>query len=615
MAANAKGIYGCSCRLFRIFPRYQLRTTRYFAAQADKKLEEHEDSKQNSRQKKKRDPLAVLKALSSTVKKVPGSPDVGFFEDAYLTPRSDYTRREYLAALESGRDAAEFVIKKYPDLFKLREPVPAWPDEYTTFEELEDEETLNYLIKTDNVENAVSLYEVLKQKGEKLSLHSMNAFLDLVAFHGIGMQNTIAQSSNASIWHCFHILFQLEKVDSSSSSSDSDSSSDEEGQAIDASSDKSGTGTYGFKTRKLLSENSLAATLFTNMDDKNAETYEAFILGLLKHGEFDSACKYLGEMRSNGHKASTFLYNQFLRNVISNDEVGDTRAKWNLAQEFVEKIKDDATVIPDIVTYNALLDLASKLENEAPLKTGMIMREILASGLEPSLGSYLYVLESHGSRKWEKYGLLQEIVNSVEKQKGPLAIRDLKDTEFFSVAMNLARSFGDADIAKRLFALIKNGGNFGLLAKTTSAFLGNYICALARAEKNIDLVFEEYDRLVPNEVVPRDWVFAELFRRLEKGEKPERITKLCKDMKNNRVRLAYPVCERIFLAFGSKMPTEMHKDCLETALDMMRWMAMFDIPMTSLVLGQIARLYALNGLFEDAWKTILLFEEKNLTPR
>eukprot|EP00795_Rhopilema_esculentum_P012312 gene12312-2960_t len=658
---------GCSCFLRPAASRYFV--LRRFLSSTSEGLAE-----------KSGDEFTVLKALSSTVQKVPGSSNIGFLEDAYFTPRSDFTKREYIAAIESGRNAAEFVIKKYPDLCNLRQPVPAWPDEFAVFEEKEDEETLKYLIKSERVEEAIKLYELLEQKGDVLTINTLNRLLDLVGYYGVGIEDKFSKTSKAA-------------EGTSSSSSDSDGSSSDEEEPAESESRAKTDNTYGFKVKSLLlSNDSYCSRLFSKIENKTAETYEAYILALLKYDEFSLAQRFHDEMREKGFKGSTYLYKAFLDNINKQTAFATAKDKWGLAEEFLNKMTEDKFAVPDVGIYNSLLNLASKLEGEAPLKISMLIREMIANGLEPSPGSYLYALEANDARKSDKFAVFKDVVHRIYDRKGRIEVEDSRDVSFFSIAMTLAKVFGQAELAKMLMEIVYRDGNWALLGRSNSAFLGNYIATLCRSESNIDIVFEEYDRLVPNtkiglrlvrfrldstrpdlrldstrpdlrldstwpdlrldstwpdlrldstrpdlrldstrpdlrldssrlcshgsefvqswiteveELVPRDWVYGELFQRLERGERPERIFKLSNDMKVNRVRLTYPICERIFLALSSPLPKELLKEGLDTALETMKWMAMFDIPVTGLILSQVARLYSLNGMLNEALFTML----------
>ncbi|XP_078669689.1 small ribosomal subunit protein mS39-like isoform X3 [Branchiostoma floridae x Branchiostoma belcheri] len=75
-------------------------------------------------QRDARDKLAVLKALSTTVKRDPTSVDYNFIDDPYLIPKTTMQYKWFSLAKESGQKAAEFFININPQFFhqELVEP-------------------------------------------------------------------------------------------------------------------------------------------------------------------------------------------------------------------------------------------------------------------------------------------------------------------------------------------------------------------------------------------------------------------------------------------------------------------------------------------------------------
>jgi len=210
---------------------------------------------------KKRDKYTVLKALSSTVGELPDRPDYRFFDDVILNARTSIKTRELDLAIQSGTKAAEYVLEQYPDLVQLREPVPAWPKSEKLPSDIEPTvENLRLIIKcNERVPKLMEIYESLNSKGD-LSLEMKNEVLAFASFHALS--SSMTTDSNTAI----------QENDSSSSSS---SSSGEESESVNKSS---------FSTWR---NDGFAETLFEELKEQgNAQTYEVFMLGLLKHGEY-----------------------------------------------------------------------------------------------------------------------------------------------------------------------------------------------------------------------------------------------------------------------------------------------------------------------------------------
>ncbi|XP_015747586.1 PREDICTED: pentatricopeptide repeat domain-containing protein 3, mitochondrial-like [Acropora digitifera] len=130
---------------------------------------------------KKRDPLAVLKILASTVKPVPNLSNPEFVEDIFLLPRSKDKQDACLAAKQSGRKAAEFVISRCPGIFPLRKPNPEWISGLAKATDSKTESDLQYFIKATDARNAILSFERLKEQGVEVSLDTQNDLLDLTA--------------------------------------------------------------------------------------------------------------------------------------------------------------------------------------------------------------------------------------------------------------------------------------------------------------------------------------------------------------------------------------------------------------------------------------------------
>lgn len=64
-----------------------------------------------------RGPTDILKALASTVISEPEQPFNDIQDDAYLAPRRPYETRLFITAKLSGVKTAQFIFRKYPELF------------------------------------------------------------------------------------------------------------------------------------------------------------------------------------------------------------------------------------------------------------------------------------------------------------------------------------------------------------------------------------------------------------------------------------------------------------------------------------------------------------------
>lgn len=65
-----------------------------------------------------RGPTDILAALAGTVGKDMTAPHYRYHDDPYLIPYKLGTKREFILSRESGKNAAQFIMSKHPDLFE-----------------------------------------------------------------------------------------------------------------------------------------------------------------------------------------------------------------------------------------------------------------------------------------------------------------------------------------------------------------------------------------------------------------------------------------------------------------------------------------------------------------
>ncbi|XP_057317236.1 protein PTCD3 homolog, mitochondrial-like isoform X3 [Hydractinia symbiolongicarpus] len=560
----------CSCRNLRHFQQTgsiarlsrSIFSSKNVSLQAKEANTEAERTQTYVYGRKKRDRLTVLKALSSTVGQVPNKPDYRFFDDVILNPRSLMKQRELLLAMESGTKAAEYVLKKYPDLFPMRQPVPAWPKESVLIVD-DMEETVDNLqllmTNGDNIPKVINLYEKLKQK-ELLSIDIHNDVLDFVSFH------TVA------------------------------------GSPMESEETKSAKSTWRI--------DGYAEKLFAELKDQsNSRTYEVFILGLIKHDEQLRAFHLFQEFDNNNMKGSLFFYNSLLSQVCSVRE-GD-KNRWDLVEEIVASMKR-SKVTPNVVTYNALLDVAFQMNENAHELCQRLLREMKKLKIAPSLGSYYYVLAAERKRPRQDIKVLVETVRDVKKGCAEFAMQHPADILFFNIAMDLARYKRSGSIARDLLDIVVNNGLQYLLGSKNSSFFGNYICAIARTAPDLDTIIEEYEKIIPKYFIPRDWVFQQLLLALRNHKNAEYVPKLYTDMVSMRVPLTERVTNALYAALDTYVPEEKAEEALRVVKDSRKWMKVFRVPMTSNILSTTIKVLCLNKNYDDARELMEQYKESEI---
>lgn len=549
-------------------------------------------NQENHVPRKKRDRLTVLKALSSTVEQIPNRPDYRFYDDLILNPRSMLKQKELLLAIESGSKAADYVLETYPHLFPLREAVPAWSDSLDTDAEIEDSpQNLKLLLKSkDNSLKALAMYERLKTAGDfPIDIH--NVVLDYVSFHAIPNSN----GSTATT------------VEDESSSTSSSSSSDEESNV-----NEKRRKPENMKKTKWRSDG-YAEMLFDELrkNNANAQTYEVFILGLLEHEEYIRAFHLFEEFKGKKYQGSTSFYNQLLSHVCD-VRTGD-KDRWDLVEDITSYMAT-VSVAANSVTFISILAVAYERENEPQRMCQNVVREMKRMGIVPSLGCYYYVLLAERKKNYQNIQLLYEILDDLKKGAADFNLQHPADMMFFHSAMDLARFKRSGRLAKDLLDIVLSNRLQHMLGTKNSSFFGNYLCAVARNALSIEEVFIEYERIVPKFLIPRDWVFQQLFMAVRNHNDPQYVPRLYADMVSMRVPLSERVALSMYQAMSENVPKDKIGDFLHVALDAKKWLKVFNVAMTSEISSTILKLLCIGEKYLDALELLDEITSQGIVP-
>ncbi|XP_028403343.1 pentatricopeptide repeat domain-containing protein 3, mitochondrial-like isoform X2 [Dendronephthya gigantea] len=515
----------------------------------------------------KEEKLKVLKALASTIKYVPNAPIHGFFEDPFLMPRSSIRKNEFAKAREEGKKAAEYIIKTYPHLFPLRKPEPAWPKELSLDVKGNDERTLQDLIALKQIEKAIRLYEQLVAKGESVSLDCENSLLELTGYYGFQRSDADSKSSKDSPYN----------------------------ETIE---------------RQKWSSKNFAHQLFKRMSNKNGRSYEAMILSLLKFQSKKLALEIFDEMKEKGFKGSVFLYNRLIES--SEQLCSDETDPWTFSQDIVKHLNSEPAVRPNLGTFTSLLKICAVHSPSAYEDSTKILREMYSLGIEPSLGCYTHLLEA-AERNGKGHAAVNNIVRHLKSLDHQFTPENTADYDFFVTAMATARHFRDGVTAMELFQLSETSHFKQFLGPRSLSFYGNLLCSLALSE-HASKVMNAYQQLVPKYFVPREWIYVELLRCLEKSKQPQTAIELYNDMKQYRVNMTVHTCRSFVSCFSVKLAKKDLPEYITIMEEIFNWMEFFDIEMDNFMMSQMIRLYCLNGQLDMAWMNMEKFSGKNFIP-
>uniref|UniRef100_A0A663NEW8 Small ribosomal subunit protein mS39 n=1 Tax=Athene cunicularia TaxID=194338 RepID=A0A663NEW8_ATHCN len=220
---------------------------------------------------------------------------VRFFILFFLIPM----QRLYSLSKESGKNAAKYIIKQFPQYFDktFAEPnVPClMPEILTPQIEGLSEEALKERIHLRRVKDSVDLFDQLVQAGTPVSLETTNSLLDLLCFYGDGESTPENEEKKEDL--------------------------EEPG-------------------------NNNAERIFKIMPERNAHSYCTMIRGMVKHGASAKAYDMYIDLLNERHKGKCLLVFHFWS--------FNTKDLGILFKVFLNHMAQQE-VQPNLLTFNALL--------------------------------------------------------------------------------------------------------------------------------------------------------------------------------------------------------------------------------------------------------------------
>ncbi|KAL5286782.1 PTCD3 family protein [Megaselia abdita] len=440
-----------------------------------------------------RSPTAILEALASTVGRDPTAPHYKYHDDPYMVPNSNMTKRTYAMAQESGRKAAKWIKENNRELFMHSEaepPIAAFAPEMVFTEESEvSEQTLKDLIQQCEITDAVFVYNLMKTKGIEIDDALKQSLLELVCFYN--NSEPISEEFIEERWF------------------------------------KQGAANRD-RLSKSWKDGDLAEQLFNELP-KTAQSYSALIRGMCKYYQVERAYALFHESIEKQIELDTKTFNSLLLVSSFIKESGEMR--WEFCVDLLRQMKE-RQLRPDIGTLNAALKTISTIGHHKLCRTGAIkvLSEFKAIGIEPSLGSYCYVLNIFCREKGPTSHVLVDILNEIQGKE--FQIQDIRDTSFFVTAMEICRNhLHDKNLAKKLNELLHTGKNYDLIGDSykESVYYRHYFGLLCRTEE-LETFMETYNHLVPNIYIPEPGIMEEILKAVEVNGALELIPRLWTDM-------------------------------------------------------------------------------------
>ncbi|KAI4477965.1 hypothetical protein M0804_012445 [Polistes exclamans] len=424
-----------------------------------------------------RGPTDILRALEKTISRDPSTPHYKYFNDPYLVPTSRQLQRHYALSLESGRKTAMWVHKEHGDLFRTDIADPAIeefmpPVEYTKKDQV-SEEILLRTISNGRTTEALHIYNLLE---ENVSTKAKQSLLELLCF------------TNSK--DLMEFTFQEEKW-------------------------------YKFEDdrRKRNTWNNTAdiEKLFNFLTSQDAETaaaaYNALICGKAKYLNIQEAWPLYLQCCEKKIPLNVNTYNAIIKIIpfVLGHSTDPIKTTYKI-------LKDMSTngIHPNLGTLNSSLEIVYSLRsyNLAEDFIYTLFKEFNSIGIKPSLASYCYILHLESKNGNSLISILEDMINVLEKDT--LELRDPADTNFFPMAMEVAKMDTNLKLGEKLHNLLLKDNNFKFISNAYSEniYYRHYV-SLKLAVLPIEKFFEFYYQLSKHIYVPENSIVESILETLK----------------------------------------------------------------------------------------------------
>ncbi|KAJ8317091.1 hypothetical protein KUTeg_004995 [Tegillarca granosa] len=425
-----------------------------------------------------RSPTAILEALSATVGKDYTSSFYYFVDDPWCYPKSRMSRTIMTEALQSGKDAAHFIIKKYKENFEFNDTHPRIEAFDPQLDELELAETsqlaLLECIKKKKVEDAINMHKNCMERDIEVSEDTNLRLLDLLTLYN--SENSQSKETPKDV-------------------------------VLNNYPDRLGHPHY---TKAGWRKEGYAEKLFMIMTEKNQlspRAYNMMLKGRAKYGDRQRAMELYNTMKQTNIPVEIEAYNLMVYvafNYPRNYQV----------EKVMDILRDMKTqgVVPNQGTFNtylkALLDYMTLKKDNPTADMLKTLKEMKICGVEPSLATWYYVYKiGTGSTSFVKKSkmfcldLARQIIDSMEgKIYTPTAPEDYLLYHYLAQEV---RNFLDVDVTYKLHKSLHTGNNYRFLNTFKKELLYhlNYMDVVKLFEP-IDTVVKKNNEMTPVVIPP-----------------------------------------------------------------------------------------------------------------
>lgn len=276
-------------------------------------------------------------------------------------------------------------------------------------------------------------------------------------------------------------------------------------------------------------ENGFADELFAQMEPKTAAAYNAIICGKARHNQCVKAYELYKQALSEDMALDVSTFNYIINALFWVCDVSSRR--WELVLQTLQTMNERG-VRPNLQTLSDVLFIVSKVGNFSQARSQCLetLAEFKRIGIEPSLGSYYYVLSIFYRDRAPTTSVLKDILNQVENKEWQPQVP--ADHYFFGAAMTVCRNnLADNDLAKRLHRFLHFGNNINMIGTTQreTVYYRNYLCLLLETEQ-FDVFMTHYRTIVPHLHSPEVGVMSSILRSIDSSGMIENLPKIWSDI-------------------------------------------------------------------------------------
>lgn len=517
-------------------------------------------------------------------------------------------RKRYLLAGDSGRKAAQLVIKTRPDLFLAHQHDEPKIEAYTpplktyVFEEPSEDGIMERLDRLD-LKAAAEMHQQLRDAGKAVSLKVSNALLEALCCYNCESPDEVMQ-----------LEIKWEKGETTAADA---APPEEEEKEDEAPSPPAVKQPMRRQQEIKWRDDNEAHKVFESLEEPDSKSYNTMIRGMVKHGAHNKAFHLFNEMQENGIQTSLEAYNSLISAVVSIRE--DYKERWEVLVQIMKQMQAE-NVHPDVYTFNNLLNQLRLLGAIGRKKALSVLSEMRAVNVAPSLGTYNLLLNIFYKDNLPPNDILYDIMDTIEGEH--FYYRDPMDVNFFKNAMNVCFNLKDVRLAYRVDALMNTGSNYKLIGDYAkqSLYYAKFLHLICLMDST-DAMFEYYNQFVPSAFIPSSMVYMDMMRSIQTAGTIEKLSEIWKDMCTYGLRFRQEPIDLLIQIMATADSTD--KKLLTALADVAKDVQKAfeesksqrnQMSWNSLGLTNLLMIYIRAEDVEKAWTTLEMFPKLNMTP-